>query len=63
MNDAGDLREDLKLPEGDLGSQLRSEFDVGKELLVSLHCYLLLFIYVTYYIKHQHCLLTIEMFE
>lgn len=35
MNDAGDLREDLKLPEGDLGAQLRSEFDVGKELLVS----------------------------
>lgn len=34
MNDAGDLREDLKLPEGDLGAQLRSEFDVGKELLV-----------------------------
>lgn len=35
MTDAGDLREDLKLPEGDLGAQLRSEFDVGKELLVS----------------------------
>lgn len=35
MNDGGDLREDLKLPEGDLGVQLRSEFDNGKELLVS----------------------------
>lgn len=35
MNDGGDLREDLKLPEGELGAQLRSEFDNGKELLVS----------------------------
>lgn len=35
MNDGGDLREDLKLPEADLGVQLRSEFDSGKELLVS----------------------------
>lgn len=34
MNDGGDLREDLKLPDGDLGGQLRSEFDSGKELLV-----------------------------
>lgn len=36
MTDAGDLREDLKLPDGDLGAQLRSEFDSGKELLVSV---------------------------
>lgn len=35
MNDNGDIREDLKVPEGDLGTQLRSEFDSGKELLVS----------------------------
>ena len=35
MNDNGDLREDLKIPEGDLGTQLRSEYDGGKELLVS----------------------------
>lgn len=36
MADNGDLREDLKLPDGELGTQLRSDFDVGKELLVSL---------------------------
>lgn len=36
MNDGGDLREDLKLPDGELGVQLRSEFDNGKELLVSI---------------------------
>lgn len=35
MNDGGDIREDLKIPDGDLGAQLRSEFDGGKELLVS----------------------------
>lgn len=36
MTDSGDLREDLKIPEGDLGTQLRSEYDAGKELLVSI---------------------------
>lgn len=35
MTDGGDLREDLKLPDGELGGQLRTEFDSGKELLVS----------------------------
>lgn len=34
MTDGGDLREDLKVPEGDLGTQLRADFDNGKELLV-----------------------------
>lgn len=36
MSDNGDLREDLKLPDGELGTQLRAEFDNGKELLVSI---------------------------
>lgn len=35
MSDGGDLREDLKIPEGDLGVQLRADYDAGKELLVS----------------------------
>lgn len=35
MGDGGDLREDLKVPEGDLGAQLKKEFEEGKELLVS----------------------------
>jgi hypothetical protein len=37
MNDNGDLREDLKIPDGDLGVQLKSEYDGGKELLVSIN--------------------------
>jgi len=36
MNDGGDLREDLKLPDGELGAQLRAEFDNGKELLCTV---------------------------
>lgn len=36
MSDGGDLREDLKIPEGDLGTQLKKEYDEGKELLVSI---------------------------
>lgn len=35
MSDNGDLREDLKIPEGDIGQQLKNEYDAGKELLVS----------------------------
>ena len=42
MNDNGDLREDLKLPDGDLGSQLKTDFENGRELLViiKLHIFL-----------------------
>jgi len=35
MADNGELREDLKIPDGDLGTQLRADFESGKELLVS----------------------------
>lgn len=37
MGDNGDLREDLKIPEGELGAQLKAEYDNGKELLVCLN--------------------------
>ena len=40
MSDNGDIREDLKLPEGDLGISLRNDFDNGKELLVSFYFFL-----------------------
>lgn len=36
MADNGELREDLKIPDGDLGTQLRADFESGKELLVSM---------------------------
>lgn len=36
LNDNGDLREDLKIPDGDLGTQLRAEFDAGKELVCTV---------------------------
>lgn len=34
MSDNGEIREDLKLPEGELGNSLRADFDNGKDLLV-----------------------------
>jgi translation initiation factor 5A len=37
MNDNGDLREDLKIPDGELGAQLKTDYDGGKELLVSVN--------------------------
>jgi translation initiation factor 5A len=36
MAESGDLREDLKLPEGELGQKIKEEYDSGKELLVRL---------------------------
>lgn len=35
MADNGELREDLKIPDGELGTQLRVDYEAGKELLVS----------------------------
>lgn len=34
MKDNGDLRDDLKLPEGDLGKEIESKFESGDEFLV-----------------------------
>ncbi|XP_055920173.1 eukaryotic translation initiation factor 5A [Eupeodes corollae] len=36
MSDNGEIREDLKVPEGDLGNSLRSDFDAGKDLLCTV---------------------------
>jgi len=36
MNDNGDLREDLKVPDGDMGAQLRTDFENGRELLCTV---------------------------
>jgi len=36
MADGGDLREDLKLPDADLGNQLKTEYDSGREILCTV---------------------------
>ncbi|XP_005188285.2 eukaryotic translation initiation factor 5A-like [Musca domestica] len=36
MYDNGEFREDLKLPEGDVGNSLRTDFDNGKDLLCTV---------------------------
>jgi len=36
MGDGGDLREDLRLPEGELGAQIRAEYDNGREILCTV---------------------------
>jgi len=35
MTPDGSTKEDIRLPEGDLGIQIQSEFESGKELLVT----------------------------
>ena len=42
MSDNGDLREDLKVPDGTLGEQVRADFEAGKELLVCIFCFIFL---------------------
>lgn len=51
MSDNGDLREDLKIPEGEIGQQLKNEYDAGKELLVSddLHSWVFLRLIILYF--------------
>ncbi|KAJ3355495.1 eukaryotic translation initiation factor 5A [Allomyces macrogynus ATCC 38327] len=36
MDDAGNTKDDVKVPEGDLGAKLTAEFEDGKELLVTI---------------------------
>ena len=36
MDDGGDMREDLKVPDGDLGEEIRNAIADGKEILVRL---------------------------
>lgn len=35
LQDSGDVREDLKIPEGELGKEIESKNDAGEEILVS----------------------------
>jgi len=36
MGDGGELREDLKVPDGELGGQLKTEYDAGREILCTV---------------------------
>ena len=36
MDDSGDTREDLKLPEGDLGKEISTKFDNDENFLVTV---------------------------
>ncbi|KAL2097528.1 hypothetical protein ACEWY4_006735 [Coilia grayii] len=36
MKDNGDLREDLRLPEGDLGKEIESKFEATEDIMISV---------------------------
>ncbi|KAM4041278.1 eukaryotic translation initiation factor 5A-2 [Anomaloglossus baeobatrachus] len=36
LTDCGDVREDLKLPEGDLGKEIECKYEAGEEMMVSV---------------------------
>lgn len=36
MDDGGDMREDLKIPEGDLGKEIQAKFDNDESLLLTV---------------------------
>lgn len=35
LQDSGEVREDLKMPEGDLGKEIEGKFEAGEEILVN----------------------------
>ena len=36
MGDNGEVRDDIRVPEGDLGKDIQSKFDAGEQLLVTV---------------------------
>eukprot|EP01135_Chromosphaera_perkinsii_P004128 Nk52_evm35s270 gene=Nk52_evmTU35s270 len=36
MEDSGDMKEDLKLPDGDLGREIEEKFQEGEELMITI---------------------------
>jgi len=38
MDDGGDVREDIKIPEGDLGEEIRGKFDDGLDVVCTVLC-------------------------
>lgn len=46
MNDGGDIREDLRIPDGDMGASLRADHENGRELLVIIQFNSSIFVFV-----------------
>ncbi|XP_063283032.1 eukaryotic translation initiation factor 5A-1-like [Pelobates fuscus] len=38
LTDSGDVRDDLKLPDGDLGKEIETRFEGGEEIMISVLC-------------------------
>ena len=36
MDNEGTSKDDVKVPEGDIGDQIRADFDAGKDLMVTI---------------------------
>lgn len=37
MSDNGDIREDLRVPDNDIGKEIEAKFDAGDEFMVSVN--------------------------
>lgn len=57
MMESGDLRDDIKIPEGDIGTEIKTKFENGEDLLVSsfpmIPCFYI-FIIVNSFPTHFH---------
>lgn len=51
MMESGELRDDIKIPEGDIGTEIKTKFENGEDLLVS-HCTIFCCLW---YLLVSHC--------
>ncbi len=65
MSDNGDIREDLRVPDSDVGREIETKFEAGDEFMVSVKAVGFLIISCSSFLLHpmRHCINTLHDFR